>query len=59
MDIRREKLAGEVSFQTLGDTETLARFMLHRILTAMENSSGNVRHSIREAVSEVLDVFRG
>lgn len=59
MDIRREKLAGEVSFQTLGDTETLARFMLHRILTAMENSSGNVRHSIREAVREVLDVFRG
>ncbi|MBP7774014.1 hypothetical protein KA071_02905 [Candidatus Gracilibacteria bacterium] len=59
LEIRKEKLAGEVSFQTLGDTETLARFMLQRILTAMQTSSGNVRHSIREAVKEVLDVFRG
>ncbi len=59
LDIRRDKLAWEVSFQTLWDTETLARFMLHRILKAMGNSSGNVRYSIREAVKEILDTFRG
>ncbi len=58
-DIRQKLLAGQVSFQTEGDTETLARFMLLRIQQAMLKSSGDVRYSIRESVRQVMDEFRG
>lgn len=58
-DIRRNHLAGQTSFQTLGDTETLARFMLHRVQDAMSTTSGNIRASITEAVRGVLGNFDG
>lgn len=48
------------TFQTLGDTETLSRFVLHHILQTLRTPGQvEVRHAIRESVRRVIDVFPG
>ncbi len=48
------------TFQTLGDTETLARFVLHHInQTLRAPGQTEVRHAIRESVKRVMDTFPG
>ncbi len=57
--IRRDHMPG-YTFQTLGDTETLARFVLHHIVeTLRAPGQTEVRHAIRESVKRVIDTFPG
>jgi len=57
--IRRDEMPW-YTFQTLGDTETLARFTLHHIMqTLRAPGQGEVRQAIRESVRRVIDRFPG
>lgn len=57
--IRRDQMQG-YTFQTIGDTETLARFVLHHIVqTLRAPGQVEVRHAIRESVKRVIDTFPG
>jgi amidophosphoribosyltransferase len=60
LDIRRDHMDDQTAFRTFGDTETLAYFLLNRILKIIAGQSvANVRNAIRGAVREVLDRFQG
>lgn len=57
--IRHEYMSG-YTFQTDGDTETLARFLLHHLESASHTCCRvNIYDAITEAVREVLKVFQG
>ncbi len=49
----------QTAFRTYGDTETLAYFLLNRIMKVLAAQTvANIRGAIREAVREVLDKFQ-
>lgn len=57
--IRRDHMSG-YTFQTIGDTETLARFILHTIEEILKQpGQKDVRYALRETVKKVHSIFPG